>query len=212
MFYCLIFSPCQPAEDRVTSDDVIAMELLDINEGNGQSYGFVVYRKTDLDIPENSILKIEGKVHDVGILLLDNVRQTEPLTDREQTRGFGYWETSDNQFSLKNEAVTGTLDIFVENWGRVNYGSSIDVFTEQKKGLWEGSVLLNDNTIHWLGNYSSSVQQHLGKEVRQSECLSGWGNVSTTGSANPTLYRATLDISETPSDTFINMSAWGKGN
>nr|CAD7456009.1 unnamed protein product [Timema tahoe] len=195
-----------PAEDRVTSDDVIAMELLDINEGNGQSYGFVVYRKTDLDIPENSILTIEGKVHDVGILLLDNVRQTEPLTDREQTRGFGYWETSDNQFSLKNEAVTGTLDIFVENWGRVNYGSSIDVFTKQKKGLWEGSVLLNDNTIT---GWEIIALQFNSTWVKS---LSGWGDVSTTGSANPTLYRATLDISETPSDTFINMSAWGKGN
>nr|CAD7438231.1 unnamed protein product [Timema bartmani] len=195
-----------PAEDRVTSDDVIAMELLDINEGNGQSYGFVVYRKTDLDIPENSILTIEGKVHDVGILLLDNVRQTEPLTDREQTRGFGYWETSDNQFSLKNEAITGTLDIFVENWGRVNYGSSIDVFTKQKKGLWEGSVLLNDNTIT---GWEIIALQFNSTWVKS---LSGWGDVSTTGSANPTLYRATLDISETPSDTFINMSAWGKGN
>nr|CAD7392462.1 unnamed protein product [Timema cristinae] len=195
-----------PEEDRVTSDDVIAMELLDINDGNGQSYGFVVYRKTNLDIPENSTLTIEGKVHDVGILLLDNVRQTEPLTDREQTRGFGYWETSDSQFSLENEAVTGTLDIFVENWGRVNYGSYIDLFTQQKKGLWEGSVLLNGNTIT---GWEIIALQFNSTWVKS---LSGWGDVSTTGSANPTLYRATLDISETPCDTFINMSAWGKGN
>nr|CAD7568022.1 unnamed protein product [Timema californicum] len=230
-----------PEEDRVTSDDVIAMELLDINDGNGQSYGFVVYRKTNLDIPENSTLTIEGKVHDVGILLLDNVRQTEPLTDREQTRGFGYWETSDNQFSLKNEAVTGTLDIFVENWGRVNYGTYIDLFTQQKKGLWEGSVLLNGDTITgweiialqfnstWIALrvshsfLTSSVRMELmdGNDRFPSRSrhyffvnlhLSGWGDVSTTGGANPTLYRATLDISETPSDTFINMSAWGKGN
>jgi hypothetical protein len=40
--------------------------------------------------------------------------------------------------------------------------------------------------------------------------LSGWQAVE--GSVNgPAIFRTTLTLSETPTDTFMDMSAWGKG-
>lgn len=42
----------------------IAMELLDINYKTGQSYGYIVYRKEHLNLPEGALLTIEGHVCD----------------------------------------------------------------------------------------------------------------------------------------------------
>ncbi|CAG2059296.1 unnamed protein product, partial [Timema podura] len=136
------------AADRVKSKNVTAMELLDINGGNGQSYGFVLYRKSGVNIPKNSVLKIEGRVHDVGTVMVDGLTATESFKHLEQTESFGFWEASDQELKLKEKCVGSnkTLDIMVENWGRVNFDNSLDAF-DQKKGLWEGSVLLDGNKL-----------------------------------------------------------------
>nr|CAD7392463.1 unnamed protein product [Timema cristinae] len=186
------------ADDRDTSTDLIAMEQTDVNNGSGQSYGFIVYRKRDLEIPETSILRLETVVRDVGMVLVDGVRKTEPLVQSSQIGGFGYWGNSNQQFNLDSTSVGSnrTLDLFVEEWGRGG----------DHKGVFGGSLYLNEERLQdWeiialqfkLDNWLSS--------------LTNWEDFDGI-SYNPTLYRATLDISGNPKDTFINMSAWGKGN
>lgn len=38
----------------------MAMEKLDINNNSGQSNGYIVYRKENVDLKKNSVLTIEG--------------------------------------------------------------------------------------------------------------------------------------------------------
>lgn len=114
----------------------------------------------------------------------------------------------DESFSLGSwkAIVTGdaVLDIVVENLGRANYGEPHNLV--QKKGLWEGEILidgqeLTDWTIIPLEFSKPWVQQ-----------LHSW---RAAGGAidyiqGPVLVRATLLVDE-PTDTFIDMTTWGKG-
>lgn len=67
------------------------MELLDVNGGNGQSYGYVLYRKTNVSVGENSTLQIMGHIRDVGIVVFDGKLQTEIFTSKDQIEHFGFW-------------------------------------------------------------------------------------------------------------------------
>jgi hypothetical protein len=70
------------------------MEKLHVNNGNGQSYGFVLYRRAALAVRANSTLRIQsGAFRDMGVVLLDGERKTEKLTSASQLLQFGYWET-----------------------------------------------------------------------------------------------------------------------
>jgi hypothetical protein len=70
------------------------MEKLSVNNGNGQSYGFVLYRHAEVAVRVKSTLQIKnGAFYDMGIVLLDGERKTEKLTSASQLLQFGYWET-----------------------------------------------------------------------------------------------------------------------
>lgn len=49
------------APAKFASENVMAMEMLDYNNGAGQSNGYIVYRKENIDLEPNSVLTIEGK-------------------------------------------------------------------------------------------------------------------------------------------------------
>jgi hypothetical protein len=66
------------------------MENLDINNGNGQSYGAIVYRK-QVDLPAPAELKITGRIRDVAMIVVDNVQHTERPESQAALLGFGYW-------------------------------------------------------------------------------------------------------------------------
>lgn len=66
------------------------MEALDINSGNGQSYGLIVYRKR-LDLPELAELRIIGHVRDVAMVLVDDVQKTPKPEGAGALLGFGFW-------------------------------------------------------------------------------------------------------------------------
>lgn len=53
---------------------------------------------------------------------------------------FGFY--SNSSFTIEGSAVgINTLDIIVENWGRVNFGGP--EYFKQKKGLFEGPILVD---------------------------------------------------------------------
>ena len=54
----------QPSEFRENSPNLKAMEQLGLNNGNGQSYGYIVYRKR-LPINQGSILSMRGRPRDL---------------------------------------------------------------------------------------------------------------------------------------------------
>jgi len=66
------------------------MEALDINNGNGQSYGMILYRK-QIDLPATAELKISGRIRDVAMIMVDSVQKTNRPESQAALLGFGYW-------------------------------------------------------------------------------------------------------------------------
>ena len=96
---------------------------------------------------------------------------------------------------LELDGQGGTLDLLVENLGRVNYGRRME---NQRKGI-DGPVLLD------------------GAEITDWECLPlplddlGGLDFSQRGPADaPAFYRFALDV-DSPADTFLDLTGWGKG-
>ena len=110
-------------------------------------------------------------------------------------RNFGSYGLRDAEFEFKEEHVAEceggcTLDLMVENLGRANFGAPHNF--EQKKGLWEGDVLLDEVPVDdwehiavemntdWLGSLTS-WQSYVASEQRQ---------------VGPRLLRGSLNIAE----------------
>lgn len=75
----------------VNSPTVLSMEDLPINNFNGQSYGFTVYRKI-VNVQSNSVLKVRNHFRDFAQVLIDGQLQTPPiLTMEDLAKNFGSW-------------------------------------------------------------------------------------------------------------------------
>ncbi|KAJ8983195.1 hypothetical protein NQ317_016414 [Molorchus minor] len=99
--------------------ELLSMEWLPINNNTGQKFGYIVYRKTNITITPETVLKIKGYVYD-SVNVYINDHQT---------------------------LVNATVDLMVENLGRNNYGG-LDQFY-QYKGLWEGVFLDDQEIFEW---------------------------------------------------------------
>ncbi len=64
--YLLLFT-FQPEADKETSAGLKAMEQLSLNGGNGQSYGYIVYRKR-VSLKQGSILSMRGRPRDLMLV------------------------------------------------------------------------------------------------------------------------------------------------
>ncbi|GJQ86292.1 hypothetical protein Trydic_g8988 [Trypoxylus dichotomus] len=188
-------------EKFIESENVVAMEDLPINNGAGQSYGYTVYKKQNLDIPSNSILKIEGRVCDTIMVLIDGELKSEILENQSDLNDFGYWRWRDSTLDLGEEEFrNASVELVVENWGRNNFGY-LNQFN-QKKGLWQGDVLLNDVALKNWNIYPLEFKKSW------NLALSDWQQ--PTFETGPALYRAVLNVKEVR-DTYIDMTGWKKG-
>ncbi|XP_060528721.1 beta-galactosidase-1-like protein 3 [Cylas formicarius] len=179
----------------------VSMENMDINNGNGQSYGYVVYRKT-LDLDANSLLKIVGRVCDTVIVLVNGKRVSPVLAKAADLNNFGTWRTENSSLKLTDEDLRdATLDLVVENWGRVNVGVYY-----QPKGLWQGDIEINGEPVHdWL-------MYPLEFKKSWTDSLSQWKTFAVSDNNDePKIYRGNLEISDTPRDTYVDMENWTKG-
>lgn len=176
------------------------MEKLNINGGAGQSYGYIVYRRWNLDIPANAVLQIEGRVCDTFMVLVNGILVSPWLSSIKDINNTVTSHTKNPQITLTNEALSGaTLDIVVENWGRVNIGAY-----KQYKGLWQGGVKLNGAALTEWSIYPLEFKPSWTKDLNK------WVDFNTN-SVGPVLYSATLNIPGTPQDTFVHMKTWIKG-
>ncbi|CAH0553299.1 unnamed protein product [Brassicogethes aeneus] len=185
----------------IESPKLMSMENLNINNNSGQSYGYIVYRKTNVTIASNSTLKIEGRICDSIMVLINGELVSPILEESSDLNNFGYWNLKDSTLNLgANEYKSITLDLVVENWGRNNYGL-LDQFN-QKKGLWQGDVLINNEV---LTNFQIIPLQFKKEWVQK---LTNWKDAKLK--VGPTLYKATLNIDEVK-DTYIDTRNWKKG-
>merc|ERR1719402_1786228 len=173
-----------PASSRENHTVLRSMEQLDINNGNGQSYGYIVYRKV-VSCHAGSVLTVRGHVRDLLQVFVNGAMVNQPILEMADLPKFGSWAArdmdleihlADGIYSCEEGCV---LDLMVENLGRANYGRPHN-FQSQKKGLWEGEVLLDgvvlDNWEHiaieqenWMAPkhghwkiYNSESEQHPG--------------------------------------------------
>ena len=160
----------------MTSNTPLYMEAL------GQSYGFMLYR-TRLDSKTSNVGRLEIKgLHDYGLVIQDN-------------KILGTIDRRLNQTGLDVDLSSSlSLDILVENMGRICYGQRI---SEDKKGIAEGVTLNGKELTGWeifrlpLTDLSPLV----------------FGRSKTPA---PSFFRGHFELASA-GDTFLLMHGWGKG-
>jgi hypothetical protein len=80
-----------PGSHRVTSDKILPMEQLPINNGNGQSYGYVVYRTRRTLLSEGSKILVRGHARDLLQLIVNGVMINNPILKMTDLSEFGSW-------------------------------------------------------------------------------------------------------------------------
>ncbi len=143
----------------------------------GQDYGFVLYRTT-FDRDRAGTLKLRP-LRDRAILFVDGVR-------------IGTLDRRTEPTDFKIDVKAGqSLDLLVENMGRINYGPKI---SDDAKGL-PGKVFLDDEVLTDWRAYPLP-------------CAAPPKKPSGTGI--PGWFRGELQVTK-PGDTFLDMRGWSKG-
>jgi len=152
-------------------------------EDMAQAYGYMLYRTT-LDNAFSGILKING-LRDYAIVFVNGKRVG--VLDRRLYQ---------DNISLDLPKGKITIDILIENMGRVNFGPYL---LKNKKGITE-KVMLDDKELKgWqmfslpFNNISGIDIKNKNKENDQPQLKQGTFNLSAIG------------------DTYLDMSDWGKG-
>lgn len=140
----------------------------------GQNYGFVLYR-TGLDEGDGGTLKLAG-MHSYAQVYID--QQLVGTLDRR---------LGQDSLALPRQTRASTLDILVENTGRVNYSQAIR--TEQA-GL-TGAVTLADKPLRNWENFPLPLNDLAKLHLLAEPC------------AGPCFYQSTL-TSQHPADTFLD--------
>ena len=150
----------------------------DLNQG----YGYVLYR-TKISGPADALLKIK-ELRDYALVFVDGKRLA--VLDRRHKQ---------DSVPLVLTQAGATLDILVENGGRINYGGQL---TDNRKGITE-SVTLGDHELTGWEMYPLPFEKVSGLQ---------WQTTSQT--AAPALHRGTFTLSQV-GDTFLDLRGWGKG-
>ncbi|MCD7738971.1 MAG: beta-galactosidase, partial [Lachnospiraceae bacterium] len=150
----------------------------------GQNYGYILYH-TSLDTePELKSLRLWG-ANDRAQVFVDQ-RKALTLYDRELLE--------EHEVNVPMEQGS-SMDILVENMGRVNYGPCLE---KQRKGIDQG-VQVNFHMHSGWTHYCLPLD-HLEK----LDFTKGYAE------GEPAFYEFSFPVEE-PGDTFLDFSGWGKG-
>ena len=160
----------------VKSEKPLSFEDLD------QGYGYVLYR-THISGPVDASLKIK-ELRDYATVYVDG-KQVAVLDRRYRQ----------DTVSLKVDAQSATLDILVENGGRINYGGQLP---DNRKGITE-SVTLGDHELTGWEMYKFPFNKVPSLKFKDGPAT-----------AAPSIHRGTFKLDQT-GDTFLDLRGWGKG-
>jgi beta-galactosidase len=149
-----------------------------------QAYGFVLYRTT-LDGGGKSRLALNG-LRDYALVFIDGKRVS--VLDRRH---------ADSTINVEIPPGKVTLDILVENLGRINFGPYL---LKNKKGLVR-EVLFNNREVKDWQMYSLPFN-----DINTIKRTSAAGRY--TGA--PVIRRGSFDLTRV-GDAYLDMSNWGKG-
>lgn len=192
-------------DDVLTLPQPVYMEQLNVNNGSGQNFGYIVYRKEAHTLQPNSELQITGQIKGAAMVVVDNSLRSPPLQTISDFQGFGYWSTEESKNILNlqvKSASTSDVDVIIENWSRNNYGKLSTDFHEVR-GLAPNQIKVDGKVVE---NFKVYALQFKGKWVRG---LTGWKS-GGTANKGPTMLKFKLSVTE-PTDTFLDMQEWGKG-
>lgn len=163
------------SEKPVTSDVPLTFEQL------GQGYGYVLY-SFHFTQPIKGTLKVPG-LRDYATVYVNGKKK-------------GELNRMLNAYEMEIDIpFNGTLELLVENMGRINYGSEI---VNNKKGIIS-PITINDYEIS--GNW----------EMYKAPFVTAPKMIETSAKKGaPALYRGTFKLKKA-GDIFLNMSEWGKG-
>jgi len=147
----------------------------------GQSSGFTLYR-TQVAGPVEAPLTIRG-LHDRAQVFLD--RQPVGVLERA---------SPGQDLLLAVPQGSATLDILVENMGRVNFGPDL----LDRKGITEG-VLLRQQCLFGWTHFPLPLDDLTRLDFRPSSATGG-----------PAFYRGRFTVTD-PGDTFLALPGWTKG-
>jgi len=133
---------------------------------------------------------VSGHISDRAALIVDN-KQLKTLSADDKASDIA----SDAFTKSGNEH---TLDLLVENMGRVNGG---DVINGERKGI--SSDILVDDKVHknWE-MFPLDFKPDFVNKLKTEK----WRAIESYKS--PALYRATLNINDTPRDTYLKLDDW----
>ncbi|XP_023559600.1 beta-galactosidase-1-like protein 3 [Octodon degus] len=162
----------------------VNMENLPVNNGSGQSFGFVLYETVICRAGQ-----LYGIVYDITQVFL-NETYIGSLIE-------GSWTLNIPIFR-----DCGFLRILVENEGRINFSWKMQY---EQKGL-VGPLSINDVPLRGFNIYSLEMKMSFFDRLRAAT----WRPAAETY-AGPAFYLGTLRAGSSPRDTFLSLPSWGKG-
>ncbi|KAF3826984.1 hypothetical protein GH733_002470 [Mirounga leonina] len=201
---------------------------------SNQYFGFVLYRTTlpqDCSDPTPLSSPLSG-VHDRAYVAVDGVRAVSELCACLPQQGDVWSALANSHWTLtpqvpqgvldRSEVITlnitgkagASLDLLVENMGRVNYGRYINDSKGLISNLTLGSNILTDWMIFPLDT-EDAVRRHLGD---WHGCSNGRHDKALAHSSSnytlPAFYMGNFSIPsgipDLPQDTFIQFPGWTK--
>ncbi|GAB3736650.1 glycoside hydrolase family 35 protein [Spirosoma lituiforme] len=162
----------------VINDKPLSFE--DLNQG----HGYVLYSRRFTQ-PTQGTLKLEG-LRDFATVYVNGKK-------------VGELNRIEKQYELPIDIpFNSTLEILVENMGRINYGANIN---QNTKGIIS-PVIINDQEI--TGDWQM-IRLPFSEVPDLSKVTA-----KPAKAGRPTLYSGTFEVKQ-PGDVFLNMSDWGKG-
>lgn len=151
----------------------------------GQDYGFILYR-TQVKGPRKNCTMTFMDMHDRSQIYVNG-----------RYKGTMYRNDAEKKMVLDFEEESNTLDILVENMGRINYGP----FLKDFKGISENVRL--DYQFH----YGWTIHPIPLKDVANIDFTTKQENPLEE---QPVFYKGTFEVEEA-GDTFLLMEGWTKG-
>jgi len=180
--------------EMVQASEPIPMELLTVNQGRGQPYGYALYEAVD---------KISSGDHTVNNM--DNALTGRAAIFVDQKLEYEITNTPGNQdidpnIPVSSENDDATLSILVENSGRINY----KLLNNAYMGLHK-EVGVDENMAQEWKIYSLPMDEEFLGTIKYDASLPLFVEA-------PAYYRFTLNVdAENLQDTFLNMEDWTKG-
>ncbi len=166
--------------------DGVKMERPRSMEELGQSYGYILYRT-----------RVAGGDGGESKLAIDEVRDYARVYLNDSLVGTLDRRLGQRELALRIPKSGATLDILVENMGRINFTKALRT---ERKGITHAVTLGGRELTGWTV-FPLPFDSIGGIPLR---------GTSPDDTRGPALYRGTLTIDH-PGDTFLDMRGWGKG-